>query len=93
VGAVDSGYQAAPQTYLGKGLSGVLELVSVLWACEAVIIARPLAYKASDGSDLSPFTPSLFLPDVRELGVRFCGSWDAKSLNKKIDFCKIHSRI
>jgi hypothetical protein len=47
-----------------------------------------LSYKASDGSDLSPFTPFLFLPDVRELGVKVCGFWDAKSLNKKIDFCK-----
>ena len=52
MGAVDSGYQAAPKNDLGKGLSDVLELVTVLWDCEAVVIAKPLTYKVSDGSDL-----------------------------------------
>jgi len=82
VGAVDSGYRADSKNDLGKDLSDVLKLFTVLWDRGAVVIARPLTYKTSDGSDLSPFTPSLFLLYVSELGVRVCGPWDAKSLNK-----------
>jgi hypothetical protein len=82
VGAVDSVYQAVPKNDFGNGVSDVLELFTLLWDCEAVVIARPLTYKASDGSDLSPFKSSPFLLNVRELGVRVCGSYDAKSLNK-----------
>jgi hypothetical protein len=57
-GAVDSGYQAAHKYDLRKGLSVIQELVTVLWDCEAVVIARLLNYKAPDGSDLSPLAPS-----------------------------------
>lgn len=89
MGAVDSGYQAAPNNNVVKGLSDVLELVTVLWDCEAVVIPRPLTYMASDKFYLSPLTPFIFLLDVREIGVPGCGYWDAKSPNKNENFAKL----
>ena len=41
-----------------------------------------MTYNASYEFDLSSLTPSLFLLNIHELGVRLCGYWDAKSLNK-----------
>jgi hypothetical protein len=65
-----------------KGMFDVLELVTVLRDCEAVVIARPLTYMASDESYLSSLTLPLFHPRFPEMGVSGCGYWDAKSLNK-----------
>ena len=48
--------------------------------------ARPLTYMSSDGFDLIPLTPSLFIQDVREVGVTDCDFLDAKALNKRMRF-------
>jgi hypothetical protein len=60
------------------------ELATVLSDCEAVVNARPLAYMSSDGSDLTPLTPSFFLQDVREVGVPDCDFLDAKALDNRM---------
>jgi hypothetical protein len=39
---------------------------------------------SSDGSDLTPLTPSFFLQDVREVGVPDCDFLDAKALDKRM---------
>lgn len=49
------------------------------------MIARPLTYLSSDGSDLAPLTPSIFLQDVREVGVPDCDYLDATSLKNEVE--------
>jgi len=41
---------------------------------------------SSDGSDLSPLTPSFFLQDVREVGVPDCDLLDVKALDRRMRF-------
>lgn len=63
---------------LGRACLTYRELAAVFCDCEAVVNARPLKYMSSDGSDLMPLTPPLFLQDVWEVGVPDCDFWKPK---------------
>ncbi|GBN54829.1 hypothetical protein AVEN_149672-1, partial [Araneus ventricosus] len=67
---------------LGQTSLNFEELNTVLCDCESVINGRPLTYVSDDTSDLEPLTPSMFLQEVREVGIPDLDLLDNKSLNK-----------
>jgi hypothetical protein len=71
---------------LGRACLTCEELATVLCDRDAVVNARPLTYMSSDGSDLTPLTPSFFLEDVQEVEVPDCDYLDAKALNRRMSF-------
>ncbi|GBM79729.1 hypothetical protein AVEN_27373-1 [Araneus ventricosus] len=68
---------------LGQTSLNFEELNTVLCDCESVINGRPLTYVSDDTSDLEPLTPSMFLQEVREVGIPDLDLLDNKSLNKR----------
>ncbi|GFX38438.1 DUF5641 domain-containing protein [Trichonephila clavipes] len=44
-------------------------MCTVLCDCESLINSRPLTYVTDDVEDLEPLTPTMFLQDIREVGV------------------------
>ncbi|GBL78773.1 hypothetical protein AVEN_65314-1 [Araneus ventricosus] len=71
---------------LGQTSLNFEELNTVLCDCESVINGRPLTYVSDDTSDLEPLTPSMFLQEVREIGIPDLDLLDNKSLNKRFAY-------
>jgi hypothetical protein len=71
---------------IGRACLSYEEMVTVLCDCEAVINSRPLTYISESDSDFVPLSPSLFLQDIKEIGVPDCDAADHKSLNKRVKY-------
>nr|XP_042907172.1 uncharacterized protein LOC107438580 [Parasteatoda tepidariorum] len=71
---------------LGRTSLNFEELNTVLCDCESIINGRPLTYVSEDISDLVPLTPSMFLQEVREVGLPDLDLLDSKSLNKRFAY-------
>ncbi|GBN23522.1 hypothetical protein AVEN_170889-1 [Araneus ventricosus] len=71
---------------LGQTSLNFEELNTVLCDCESVIDGRPPTYVSDDTSDLEPLTPSMFLQEVREVGIPDLDLLDNKSLNKRFAY-------
>ncbi|GIX75944.1 endonuclease [Caerostris extrusa] len=48
---------------------------------------RPLAYISDDSDELIPLTPSLFLQDIKQVGVPDLDSVDTNKLNVRVNHC------
>ncbi|GBO43064.1 hypothetical protein AVEN_56295-1, partial [Araneus ventricosus] len=71
---------------LGQTSLNFEELNTVLCDCESIINGRPLTYVSDDTSDLEPLTPSMFLREVREVGIPDLDLLDNISLNKRFAY-------
>ncbi|GFX66576.1 integrase catalytic domain-containing protein [Trichonephila clavipes] len=59
------------------------ELVTVLCDADRLMNSRPLTYLLEDPDELSALTPSMFLQEIREVGVADLDMIDSKRLNKR----------
>ncbi|GBN49750.1 hypothetical protein AVEN_11332-1 [Araneus ventricosus] len=71
---------------LGQTSLNFEELNTILRDCESVFNGRPLTYVSDYTSDLEPLTPSLFLQEVREVGIPDLDLLDNKFLNKRFAY-------
>ncbi|GFW72035.1 retrovirus-related Pol polyprotein from transposon opus [Trichonephila clavipes] len=62
------------------------EMISVLYDCESISNSKPLTYTSENDSAFVPLSPSLFLQDIKEIGIPDYGSVDHKSLNKRAKY-------
>ncbi|XP_035218013.1 uncharacterized protein LOC118191326 [Stegodyphus dumicola] len=69
---------------LGRSSLNHEELITILCDREAIMNSRPLTYVSEDAADLSPITLSMFLHEIRQIGVLDLDNIDAKSLNKRL---------
>ncbi|XP_054712892.1 uncharacterized protein LOC129222408 [Uloborus diversus] len=68
---------------LGQTSLDYEEMLTVLCDCESIINSRPLTYVSDDVQDLTPITPSMFLQEIREIGVPDLDVLDHQKLNKR----------
>lgn len=54
---------------LKKSCLNYEEMSTVLADCEAIINSRPITFMSDDTQDVTPLTPSMFLQEVKEIGV------------------------
>ncbi|GFX93937.1 integrase catalytic domain-containing protein [Trichonephila clavipes] len=78
---------------LGKTSLNYEEMYTVLCDCESLINSRPLTYVTDDVEDLEPLTPSMFLQDIREVGVLELDQIDDNKLNKRLVYTEIEYKI
>ena len=71
---------------IGRACLSYEEMITVLCDCESIINSRPLTYISERDADFVPLSPSLFLQDIKEVGVPDCDAADHKSLNKRIKY-------
>lgn len=69
---------------LGKASLSYESLTTILCDAEAIINSRPLTYVHEDPNDLKPLSPSVFLHEIREVGVSDCDMLCSSKLNKKL---------
>ncbi|GFW34566.1 integrase catalytic domain-containing protein [Trichonephila clavipes] len=63
------------------------EMTTVLCDAESVLNSRPLTYISEDPDELFALSPSVFLQEIREVGVSNLDYIDSKKLNKRF-LCK-----
>ncbi|UYV81404.1 hypothetical protein LAZ67_20001094 [Cordylochernes scorpioides] len=73
---------------LGQTSLGYEELSTVMCDVESLMNTRPLTYLIEESEDLAPLTPSLFLHEVREVGVPDLDLIDNKTLSRKYQYIK-----
>ncbi|KAJ8964448.1 hypothetical protein NQ317_005384 [Molorchus minor] len=64
-------------------------LSTILCECEALMNSRPLTYVSENTNDLVPLTPSMFLHDLKEVGVPDIDNIDGNCLNRHVRY-RIH---
>ncbi|UYV73026.1 hypothetical protein LAZ67_10001589 [Cordylochernes scorpioides] len=64
------------------------ELSTVMCDAESLMNTRPLTYLTEESEDLAPLTPSLFLHEVREVGVPDLDLIDNQTLSRKYQYIK-----
>ncbi|UYV77617.1 hypothetical protein LAZ67_15001739 [Cordylochernes scorpioides] len=67
---------------------GYEELSTVMCDVESLMNTRPLTYLTEESEDLAPLTPSLFLHEVREVGVPDLDLIDNQTLSRKYQYIK-----
>ncbi|XP_071040007.1 uncharacterized protein [Parasteatoda tepidariorum] len=70
---------------LGKACLTYEEMSTILCDVEAIINGRPLTYISDDSKDLLPITPSMFMQDIRVIGVPDLDHLDTVSITKDGD--------
>ncbi|UYV84874.1 hypothetical protein LAZ67_X003824 [Cordylochernes scorpioides] len=73
---------------LGQTSLGYEELSTVMCDVESLMNTRPLTYLTKESEDLAPLTPSLFLHEVREVGVPDLDLIDNQTLSRKYQYIK-----
>ncbi|UYV78708.1 hypothetical protein LAZ67_16002504 [Cordylochernes scorpioides] len=73
---------------LGQTSLGYEELSTVMCDVESLMNTRPLTYLTEKSEDLAPLTPSLFLHEVREVGVPDLDLIDNQTLSRKYQYIK-----
>ncbi|UYV80029.1 hypothetical protein LAZ67_18001468 [Cordylochernes scorpioides] len=73
---------------LGQTSLGYEELSTVKCDVESLMNTRPLTYLTEESEDLAPLTPSLFLHEVREVGVPDLDLIDNQTLSRKYQYIK-----
>ncbi|UYV69064.1 hypothetical protein LAZ67_6002223, partial [Cordylochernes scorpioides] len=73
---------------LGQTSLGYEELSTVMYDVESLMNTRPLTYLTEESEDLAPLTPSLFLHEVREVGVPDLDLIDNQTLSRKYQYIK-----
>ncbi|UYV73219.1 hypothetical protein LAZ67_10002211 [Cordylochernes scorpioides] len=73
---------------LGQTSLGYEELSTVMRDVESLMNTRPLTYLTEESEDLAPLTPSLFLHEVREVGVPDLDLIDNQTLSRKYQYIK-----
>ncbi|UYV72361.1 hypothetical protein LAZ67_9002779, partial [Cordylochernes scorpioides] len=73
---------------LGQTSLGYEELSTVMCDVESLMNTRPLTYLTEESEDLAPLTPSLFLHEVREVGVPDLDLIDNQTLSRKYHYIK-----
>ncbi|XP_035232269.1 uncharacterized protein LOC118204053, partial [Stegodyphus dumicola] len=63
------------------------ELLTVLCDVESTLNNRPLTYIYDDSEELVPLTPSLFLQDIKQVGVPDLDYIDSQKLNVRVNYC------
>ncbi|GFV03712.1 DUF5641 domain-containing protein [Trichonephila clavipes] len=71
---------------LGRASINFGELNTILSDTEAVINSIPLNYLSEDPDDLTPLTPSMFLPDIQTVGVPDLDNIDNINLTKRFRY-------
>ncbi|XP_042911743.1 uncharacterized protein [Parasteatoda tepidariorum] len=79
---------------LGRACLNEEELATVLCDAESLINSRPITYLSEDPEDLSALTPSMFLQEIKEIGVPEFDLIDSKKLNKRYSYrLKLRQRL
>ncbi|UYV83599.1 hypothetical protein LAZ67_23001603 [Cordylochernes scorpioides] len=73
---------------LGQTSLGYEELSTAMCDVESLMNTRPLTYLTEESEDLAPLTPSLFLHEVREVGVPDLDLIDNQTLSRKYQYIK-----
>ncbi|UYV77930.1 RPL31 [Cordylochernes scorpioides] len=73
---------------LGQTSLGYEELSMVMCNVESLMNTHPLTYLTEESEDLAPLTPSLFLHEVREVGVPDLDLIDNQTLSRKYQYIK-----
>ncbi|UYV84524.1 hypothetical protein LAZ67_X002445, partial [Cordylochernes scorpioides] len=73
---------------LGQTSLGYEELSTVMCDVESLMNSCPLTYLTEESEDLVPLTPSLFLHEVREVGVPDLNLIDNQTLSRKYQYIK-----
>ncbi|XP_018343350.1 PREDICTED: uncharacterized protein LOC108749269 [Trachymyrmex septentrionalis] len=68
---------------LKKACLSYEEMLTVLYDCEAVINSRPLTAMSDNAQDFVPLTPSMFLQEIKEVGVLDCDFLERCRLDKR----------
>lgn len=69
---------------LGRACLTYESLITILCDAESIINSRPLTYVSEDPGDLKPLTLSMFLQEIREIGVLDIDILSHTKLNKKV---------
>ena len=64
------------------------EMLTVLLDCEAVINSRPITFLADNKQEIKPLSPSMFLQEIREVGVLDLDKVDQIDFNKRYVYRK-----
>ncbi|XP_035208627.1 uncharacterized protein LOC118183265 [Stegodyphus dumicola] len=72
---------------LGRSSVNFEELLTVLCDVESTLNNRPLTYIYDDSEELVPLTPSLFLQDIKQVGVPDLDYIDSQKLNVRVNYC------
>ncbi|UYV65526.1 hypothetical protein LAZ67_3004593, partial [Cordylochernes scorpioides] len=73
---------------LGQTSLGYEELSTAMCDVESLMNTRPLTYLTEESEDLAPLTPSLFLHEVKEVGVPDLDLIDNQTLSHKYQYIK-----
>ncbi|XP_043480434.1 uncharacterized protein LOC122510088 [Leptopilina heterotoma] len=71
---------------LGRASLTYESMITTLCDAEAIVNSRPLTYVSEDPDDLKPLTPSMFLQEIREIGVPDLDMLYTEKLNKKLKY-------
>uniref|UniRef100_A0A5S6PZR0 Integrase catalytic domain-containing protein n=1 Tax=Trichuris muris TaxID=70415 RepID=A0A5S6PZR0_TRIMR len=71
---------------LGRASLNYEELLTVLCDCEAVMNSRPLTYVSDGKAYLEPLTPTMFLQDIRQVGMADFDDVDAQVLSRRAKY-------
>ena len=58
-------------------------MLTVLLDCESVINSRPITFMSDSHNELMPLTPSMFLQEIKEIGVLDLDNIEKCNLNKR----------
>ncbi|GFT28523.1 integrase catalytic domain-containing protein, partial [Nephila pilipes] len=57
---------------------------TVLWKCESMMNNRQITYVSEEVKDLTPFTPAMFMHEIRKSGVPDLDKLDESSTNRRL---------
>ena len=56
-------------------------MLTVLLDCESVINSRPITFMSDSHNELMPLTPSMFIQEIKEIGVLDLDNFEKCNLN------------
>lgn len=71
---------------LGRACLSYEEMLTLLCDCEATVNSRSITYVSNDPKDLRRLTPSMFLQDVKEMGMPDYDGVNRCDFNKRLQY-------
>lgn len=63
-------------------------MLTVLLDCEALVDCGPISFMSKNRQELKPLTPSMFLQDIKEIGVLDLDKIQSRHLEKRYSYCQ-----
>ncbi|GBM99890.1 hypothetical protein AVEN_29455-1 [Araneus ventricosus] len=71
---------------IGRACLRYEEMTNILCDCESITNSRPITYVTGNEAELVPLSPSMFVQDIKKIGVPECKAVEHLSLNKRVTY-------